>query len=216
MGPLVDQKVNQAMTMEQTLNAINNSTILDQFADPQPLNSKEQKVFDNSMPSKFEACESFEREVTHQYVPNKDSDSPRLTSRRNNLLKLASSPAHLKPPLQQSYQVQQHQTLLTAQQTIDDADTRSVGATQTRAGQKDRIDLELCKAELNDEKLKRQKLSKLYGEQTAKNEQLRDDLEALQDQQRALINLLQQKDNSLAKHSKFDEKVANDRRAVQK
>ena len=44
---------------------------------------------------------------------------------------------------------------------------------------RERINLELCKAELNEEKGKRAKISRLYGEQTAKNEHLRDELESL-------------------------------------
>ena len=45
--------------------------------------------------------------------------------------------------------------------------------------------------QLNEEKQKRQKLSKLYSAQTARNEQQREEIEGLQDQQRALISLLQ-------------------------
>ena len=41
------------------------------------------------------------------------------------------------------------------------------------------VDLELCKNQLLEEKLKRQRLSRLYSEQTAKNEHLREELRTL-------------------------------------
>ena len=50
--------------------------------------------------------------------------------------------------------------------------------------------LQEVQSQLQEEKQKRQKLSKLYSSQTAKNEQQREEIESLQDQQRALISLL--------------------------
>lgn len=54
------------------------------------------------------------------------------------------------------------------------------------------------------EKTKRRKLSKLYLEQTNTNEHLRDENESLQNQQRALIRLLQEKDTKLKHVSAFN------------
>ncbi|CDW77232.1 UNKNOWN [Stylonychia lemnae] len=53
------------------------------------------------------------------------------------------------------------------------------------------------------EKSKRRKLSKLYSEQTNTNEMLRDENDNLQSQQRALIRLLQEKDNKLKQVGNF-------------
>ena len=115
------------MTIEETLAAINNSAILHQFT------SSTQTFICDAVPD--QANSSIDKGLKAPIV-----ESPRHTYRALSGAK-SSTPRH-KPPLQQSQ----------VQSPVPKDYGSEGGAAAVRGSAKERIDLELCRAQLNEEK----------------------------------------------------------------